>query len=486
MLMRALAFAVLFAAVPGFAAADNVVTYHNSPTRHGDYTIPGLTLATAASMHPDAGFHGSVPGHVYAQPLFWHPEGGRSLVVVATESNVVAALDAATGATVWQTKLGAPVPLGSLSCGNIDPDGITGTPVIDARSGVVYLDALTGTNAGPRHLVTALSLANGAVVSHWPLDIQGELAKRGVNFSSSVQGARSALQLVGGALYVSYGGRYGDCGEYRGTVIQLQSSPPKLVASWQTRAKGGGIWAQGGTASDGDSLFATTGNTFDAQDWSDGEAIVRLRSGLVHSAGNADYFTPSNWKTLDDDDADLGGTEALPFDVGAAKRVIAFGKDGNAYLVDRANLGGIGGALAVTKESDNAIITAPAIYETPDAAMVAFTNRGGKCGRTNITMLRVSAAGKVPVTTAWCAAFRGRGAPIVTTSDGSSNPIVWVVGAEGDNLLHGFNAVNGHAVFSGGSTPMTGLHHFETILAAEGRLYVAADERIYAFAFAPP
>jgi outer membrane protein assembly factor BamB len=481
MRLRTWAFAISLAVLPGIAAADNVVTYHNSPDRHGVYAMPGLTLAAAAALHPDAGFHANVDGHVYAQPLFFHPAGGRALVIVATESNVVEALDAATGANVWRTKLAAPVPLSQLPCGNIDPDGITGTPVIDPKTGMLYLDALTLTNAGPRQFVYAVSLANGAVNSGWPLDMQTELGKRGVVFSSAPQGARSALQLMGGALYVSYGGKFGDCGDYRGTVVQIQTSSPKLVATWQTRAKGAGIWAQGGTASDGVSLFATTGNGFDSRDWSDGEAIIRLRPGLAHSANKADYFTPSNWKALDDADEDLGGTEALPFDIGVAKRVIAFGKDGNAYLVDRNALGGIGGALAVTKVSDHAVITAPAILETPNAAMIAFTN-WGDCGVNSIVMLRVT-AGASPIHTAWCAPFKGRGAPIVTTTDGSANAIVWVAGAEGDNFLHGFNAANGQVVFTGGNAPMTGLHHFETMIAAEGRLYVAADGRIYAFAF---
>jgi hypothetical protein len=36
-------------------------------------------------------------------------------------------------------------------------------------------------------------------------------------------------------------------------------------------------------------------------------------------------------------------------------------------------------------------------------------------------------------------------------------------------------------VFSGGA--MSNLRHFQTILAAGGRFYIASDNRIYAFAF---
>ena len=53
-------------------------------------------------------------------------------VFVATENDTVYALSASTGAVVWSTHLGTPVPSGSLPCGDITPTvGITGTPVID-------------------------------------------------------------------------------------------------------------------------------------------------------------------------------------------------------------------------------------------------------------------------------------------------------------------------------------------------------------------
>ena len=38
--------------------------------------------------------------------------------------------------------------------------------------------------------------------------------------------------------------------------------------------------------------------------------------------------------------------------------------------------------------------------------------------------------------------------PIITTTDGKSDPIVWAVGAEGDNRLHGFRGDTGAIVFS--------------------------------------
>ena len=94
-------------------------------------------------------------------------------------------------------------------------------------------------------------------------------------------------------------------------------------------------------------------------------------------------------------------------------------------------------------------------------------------------------AGGLPsaITTAWCGSVRGRGAPIVTTTDGQSNAIVWIVGAEGDSQLHGFRGDTGEPLFTGPHQPMTGLRHFQTLIATEDRLYVAADGSVYAFRF---
>jgi outer membrane protein assembly factor BamB len=486
---RLLVLSALLGFLPAAAIADSVVTYHNSNQRDGAYTIPSLSLASAANMHRDTKFDGTISGHVYAQPLFWKPKGAkRGLVIVATESNTVYALDESSGKVAWHTTLADPMPLSQLPCGNIDPMGTTGTPVIDPASGRLYLDAMTKTGNGARHMVYALSLQDGSVVSGWPLDMQALLTGQGASFDSSVHGERSALLFFKNKLYVNYGGHFGDCGDYRGTVAQIDPNTPTLEANWQTRATGGGIWAQGGIAGDGTNLFVTTGNTFGASSWKDGEAIIRLHPGLAHSDDTHDFFAPSNWKSLDNSDQDLGGTEALPIDIHGtrtSKRVIAFGKDGNAYLANRNNLGGIGGQIQVMQAANGGIRTAPAVFETDTSTMVAFTNSGtSHCSGSNVTMFNIAASGSSPMSFAWCAQYNGNnGGPIVTSTDGSTDAIVWVPGAEGDNELHGFNALTGATVFSGSGTSMSGLHHYQTILATEKRFFVAGDNKVFAFAW---
>ena len=439
-------------------------------------------------MRLDGNFRPRVSGHVYAQPLYWRgSEIKLGNTFVATEDNVVHAIDAVSGQERWQRSLGKPVPRSSLSCGNISPLGVTGTPVIDASTEAIYLDAAVEGASGPRHLVFALSLKDGTPLSGWPIDIMEVLAREGQTFVARDQNQRSALAILDGNLYVAFGGNFGDCGQYRGLVVSISLSDPRTIKSWATRARGGGIWAPGGISTDGTSLFVATGNTFGARTWSDGEAVIRLAPDLHRSEDKRDFFAPSDWEALDARDADLGGSNPLPLEVsgGGSPLVLALGKDRKAYLLDRNNLGGIGGQLAMETVSERSIITAPATYRVADGTFVALQGEGTHCPTQARGLLTLKIRPGLPsaITTAWCGSVRGRGAPIVTTTDGHSNAIVWVLGAEGDNQLHGFRGDTGEPLFSGPQQPMTGLRHFQTLIATEDRLYVAADGRIYAFRF---
>jgi PQQ enzyme repeat len=473
--------------------AQSVLTFHNDATRGGLYVMPRLTWERAAGMHLDTDFDGRVEGHIYAQPLFWHfRQTNRKLVIVATEDNTVYALDARNGKVAWKKSLGAPVPRSALPCGNISPLGITGTPAIDPIKDAIYLDAMVQAQDGSaQHLIFSLSVGDGAVLPGFPVNVSEALRARGLAFAPRFQNQRGALLIAENKLYIPYGGHFGDCGQYHGWVVGIDLNDPRSVFAWSTRGFGGGVWAPGGISYDGRSLFVATGNTEGAAEWADGEAVIRLGLDLKTSQDPRDFFAPTDWKALDSVDADLGGVGALPLDVrdpdGKTALLLALGKDGKAYLLDRTNLGGIGGARDVARVARNSPRTAPAVLPTQNGSYVAFEGSGASCpnGVSNggLTVLKIDAHPAPKVSAAWCGAVYGRGAPIVTTDDDNSNPIFWMVGAEGDNRLHGFRADTGAPVFSGGSPgdAMTGLRHFVTILASDGRLFIAADGRIYAF-----
>src|SRR5439155_21142308 len=144
----------------------------------------------------------AVDGDVYAQPLVIGAQ-----VIVATQSDSVYAFAAATGAQRWQQNLGSPLSGRSLPCGNVDPVGITSTPVADPTTNRLYV---VGMMQPTHHELFALALDTGAVLFHRPIDASGADPK--------VHNQRGALALANGKVYIPFGGRFGDCGNYRGRV----------------------------------------------------------------------------------------------------------------------------------------------------------------------------------------------------------------------------------------------------------------------------
>ena len=263
------ALAATLAASASAAGDSSILTYHGALDRSGRYVVPGLTFDRARGLHLDASFHAVFRGRVYAQPLLWRQPGSAgAMLIVATDQDEVFAIDAASGAEIWKRALGDPVPHSALPCGNIWPLGVTGTPVIDPARATLYLDAMVMRGDEPRHEIYALALADGSIEPGWPVDVATALKE---SFTPAVGIQRGALAVFGGRVFVAYSGHYGDCGDYRGTVVGVSESDPAKVESFSTRARGGGIWGQGGVTGDGKSLFVATGDTFGASAWSDGE-----------------------------------------------------------------------------------------------------------------------------------------------------------------------------------------------------------------------
>jgi outer membrane protein assembly factor BamB len=459
----------------------SVLQHHKNASRDGVYVDPLMTKTAAQTLHKDAAFKAAIAGPIYAQPLFVEAgPGGKEALYVATEQNEVHALDAATGATIWKVSLGKPVPDSTLPCGNIDPLGVTGTPVIDLASRTMYLDAMT---PGPKRMIFALSIDDGSVRAGWPVDVAATVKSGAIAFESPAQSERGALAIMGGTLYVPYGGHFGDCGTYHGWVVGVPLADPQHPKGWATAATGGGIWAVGGIASDGAQLFVATGNTFNASTWGGGEAIIRLSAGPAFSSAPADYFAPSNWKDLDRGDTDLGGSNPVLVDVPGASPAalaVALGKDGNVYVADRTNLGG-NKAIATKTVADGRIVNAPAAYTTSKGAFVAFSGTGLGCpaGRGDLVGLKIEAASPPTVSVAWCASQSGGSSPIVTSTTGHADAVVWTLGGGGSNHLRGFDGETGNLIVDLGG--MTSIHRMMAPIEAKGRIYVAASNEVFAF-----
>jgi outer membrane protein assembly factor BamB len=477
----------------GPAGAASVTQYHGNPSRDGNYIDAAFTRAASAMLKKDTTFTATTSGAMYAQPLYFDAgAGGKDLVITATESNEVSAFDAATGAMVWKKTIAMPVSSG-LPCGNIKPLGVTGTPVIDPATKTLYVAAMT---TGPKHQIYALSLDDGSTKMGWPADVSAVTAGS-TKFNSAAQNQRGALIIVGDMLYVPYGGHFGDCGDYHGWVVGVPLNNPAAPIGFATTAAAGGIWAPGGLASDGTSVFAATGNTMSgpnglftsAPSWGHGNSILRLGKDLktIAMSDTANFWTAQDWSALDAGDLDIGGSGPVLISVPGATPsdlVVALGKSGSAYLLDRAKLGGLGGELQVKAVSGGTIIQGAAAYTTPTGTFVAFKGQqnvtGCPSGSGVLGAIKIAAASPPTMSVAWCAASSSTGSPIVTTTDGKTDSVVWLIAG---GKLMGYNGETGEPVFNGGAAGDApgATASFQTLMAAKGRIFVGTNSGVTAF-----
>ena len=248
-------------------------------------------------------------GNVYAQPLYI--EGGPSgpMIIAVTESNSVYALNATTGTVIWQRNLGPAVTSG-LPCGNINPLGITGTPVVDLASRSLFLDAMID-GATKKHFIYSLNVDTGATNAGWPVDVNATATYNGISFTSLVQNERGGLALVNGRVYVSYSGHGGDCG----TLSRLgcgrryrQSVQCAWLGRRQRSAAGSGDTAALPVTALTCSWSRVTRLTRAAIGWA-AKRLSGLQAGPLWTGQPTDYWAPTNWFSLDNGDTDLGGVE---------------------------------------------------------------------------------------------------------------------------------------------------------------------------------
>jgi hypothetical protein len=489
--------ACFWSAVAPTSAQVNVTQFHNHDSRDGLYVDSAFTPRAAAYLTRDLNFDGTIVGNVYAQPLYLdNGPGGRPTIIVVTESNNVYALDAVDGRVIWERNVGDPLPANDVACTIIDPLGITSTPIVDLASRSLFLAAMTTPDGGTtkKHFILSLNVDTGDINPGWPVDVEATASYNGINFIPAIQLQRAALGIVGNILYVGYAS-FSDCSLFHGWLVGVPIDNPASVTAWAAATAGGtgggAIWGVGGVASDGKNPFVTTGNTFGTNgNWGGGEAVIRFQPGPIFSGSPADYWVPTNWLALDIADLDLGGSGPLLVDVPNATPshlVVAMGKDGKAYLVNRDNLGGISAPIASAQLAGIQFLRqAAAAYRTNHGTYVAF-----RADRSTLSAFRITRTNPPTIASAWSVnhGTDDCGSPFATSTDGINNMIVWVVGTEdggnpGDQRLHGYDGATGAVVYDGGGPNelMAGTHNYSTTgITARGRIYVAGDNKVYAF-----
>ncbi len=337
-------------------AQVNVTQYHNHSSRDGLYVDSAFTQSAAANLIRDLNFNGTIVGNVLAQPLYIEGgPGGRAVVIVATTSNNVYALDAANGTIIWQRNVGPAVPANQIHCDEVGDAGITSAPVVNLASRTLFLNALTTPDGGTtkKHYIISLNVDTGAINPGWPVDVELTAHYNGTTFIPANQMQSAALGIVGNIVYVGYGS-HGDCDVYHGWLVGVAINNPASVTAWATSTIGGGIWSAGGVATDGTNLFVSTGNTFQPANWGGGQAVIRFQPGPIFSGNPRDYWVPLNWRQLDQGDVEIGASGPVLVDVPGAtpsRLVVQLGKDEYAHLLNRDNLGGITAPVAEAREA---------------------------------------------------------------------------------------------------------------------------------------
>ena len=308
------------------------------------------------------------------------PQGLKTVVYTLAASNTLAALDAATGATIWRRTFDhtvEPRNTANWICTNTS----TATPVIDKGNNVIYMLAADGRLHGvdlatgeaklvpPPEFVTpfsrnwSLNLVNGELyttvgrgcgngpVPGAPAPPPGTIRGGGTPPLQGDPAARAGGPPAPEGAPAREGAPAGDAparGRGRGAapppvaahmIAMDLNTPARPIARFFTStARPNGAWSRAGLAWAHDSLFVQTADgVWNPPQGLWGQTLLRLAPKTLEVL---DYFTPSNLEVLNANDLDYGSGGTLGFTFQNRDLVVSAGKDGTVYLLDAKSLGG--------------------------------------------------------------------------------------------------------------------------------------------------
>ena len=332
-------------------AQASYTTQHNDNMRTGDNlseTIlnqSNVKVSTFGML-----FKETVDDQVYATPLYV-PNltingAGHNAVFVATVNNTVYAFDADKGgAALWSRNFGTPPNHtqvgqgGSCGPGNyndfVGNIGIVGTPVIDASSDTMYFVARTVSGTTFTQTLHAISILTGADRASNP-----SVVISGGAFNAKDNNQRPALTFANSKVYIAWSSHC-DVTPYNGFVMAYTASTLAQAAVFNDTSTGGangqaGIWqsGQGLNVDSSGNIYVMTGNgTWDGSS-NFGESFVKLNPTNLTVE---DYFTPSDYASLNSGDVDLGSAGGLL--IPGTSLIVGGGKAAIFYLLNTGNMG---------------------------------------------------------------------------------------------------------------------------------------------------
>jgi outer membrane protein assembly factor BamB len=294
-------------------------TYHRTNGRSG-VAIGHVTLP----LHH--AWTANLDGSVYGEPLVVD-----DTLIVATENDSVYGLNPANGAHRWRTHLATPESQSDIGgCGDVFPLGITGTPAYDAKTGSVFVvaESLDG-----HHTLWALNARNGHRRWHHNMDVLPSRDRR-------MEQQRSALLVAHGRVYTTYGGLYGDCGNYVGYITSTATTGKGTTHHYAVpTAREAGMWSTEGPVEGANgNIYVASGNGAEVSGrWDKSDSVTELTPTTLRRIA---VFAPSSWKQDNIDDLDLGSSSPVPVN----GRIVIAGKRGVVYLL-RESLGGVGHSI---------------------------------------------------------------------------------------------------------------------------------------------
>jgi outer membrane protein assembly factor BamB len=500
------------------ASGGDVVTYHNDVARTGQNL--GEVILTPANVNSSnfgkLGFF-NTDGKVDAQPLYLSAlkigGGTHNVLYVVTEHGSVYALDADSGAVLWQVSVLATgeTPSDDRGCSQITPEiGVTSTPVIDrtaGTNGAIYVVAMSK-NAGGAYFqrLHALDITSGAELFGGPVTVQASFPGTGDNssggsviFDAKQYAERAGLLLLNGTLYTTWTSHC-DFRPYTGWIIAYNAKTlgQSSVLNVTPNGSEGSIW-MAGTAPAADSAnniyFLDANGTFDTTLTASGFPVngdfgnAFLKLSTSGGLAVADYFAVSNTVAESNVDQDLGsgGVLVLPDLIDNSGQTwhlaVGAGKDANIYVVNRDNMGKFNPA------SNNIYQQLTGVLPGGVWAMPAYFNNTiyyGSVGNAIKAFGISNAHLSTTPTSQTGTTFTYPGSTPSVSANGSSDAIVWAHENNNPAVLHAYDATNlGHELYNSnqaGTRDQFGAgNKFITPMIANGKVYVGTTNGVAVF-----
>jgi len=544
-------------------AQTAITTWQNGNTRNGFFPDTTLTPSNVHAITLKATFKPSDSGTMHGQPLYvpnvtfsGKGSGTHNAIFVLTEDDYLYAVDADTLTSIYGTQILPASGWTPANCANFGKGdcglsadkkvGFTGTPVIDTANHLLFAVGASNDGTIDHYELFAINYATGSLEGR--VDYTGlQITNSGASqvFTPDYQFQRPALLLANGKVYAGFGGA-GDYGPdhgwvigysytVNGTTVTFGSTPVIFISTMYEGGNEntfqGAVWHGGGgpAADSGGNIYFETGNgnfsTSSMPAYS--MSVLRLASSYTQGVVPSDFFAPWNEKVMSDHDLDVGsaGPTVLPFPVSISIPALlaASGKPGFLYLLNRANLGGIGvssdnvweevnllspqgflndchgsdlcdsnaGVFGTTAFWNGTIYVAPVQPQT-SGPCVGFSDGGGTVLEYGYLYAYTFSpiTGKIPSTPSFqntAITYCDHGAiPAVSANPSDTTTgIVWAISTNGTNkttILHAHKAADLTELWNSGTQiNETGFLRLSVPMIVNGKVYVQGQHTIYMF-----